>query len=82
VKVNVKDSVLLCIPNCQNLCSCSYRLQIIADKLHAYLQHHLSLVNWAEQSLVNGFYEDDAAHTIGNILSQLRLTDVKAFGLE
>jgi len=56
--------------------------EIIADKLHAYLQHHLSLVNWAEQSLVNGFYEDDAAHTIGNILSQLRLADVKAFGLE
>lgn len=59
--------------------------QIIADKLMAYLQHHLSLldlVNWAEQSLMNGFYEDDQAHTIRNTLSQLGIADVKAFGLE
>ncbi len=40
--------------------------EIIADKLLAYLQHHWSLsdlVNWAEQSLMNGSYEDDKAHT-------------------
>ncbi len=59
--------------------------QIIADKLLAYLQHHLSLsdlVNWAEQSLMNGSYNDDQAYTIRNTLSQLGLADVKAFGLE
>ncbi len=59
--------------------------QIVADKLLAYLQHHwslLELVNWAEQSLMNGSYEDDEAHTIRNTLSQLGLADVKAFGLE
>lgn len=59
--------------------------KIIADKLLAYLQHHLSLadlVQWAEQSLVKGFYDDDDAHTIRNTLSQLGLADVKAFGLE
>lgn len=59
--------------------------QIIADKILAYLQHHWSLsdiVNWAKQSLMNGFYEDDETHTIRNTLAQLGLADVKAFGLE
>lgn len=59
--------------------------QKIADQLLAYLQHHLSLfelVKWAEQSLMNGSYEDDQAHTIRNTLAQLGLVDVKAFGLE
>jgi hypothetical protein len=59
--------------------------KIIAHKLLAYLQHHLSLeelVNWAEESLMNGAYEDDKGHTIRNTLSQLGLADVKAFGLE
>jgi len=58
---------------------------IIAAKLLAYLQHHLSikeLVDWAEQSLVQGNYEDDQLHTIRNILAQLGLADVKVFGLE
>lgn len=59
--------------------------KIIADKLLAYLQHHLTLaelVQWAEESLMNGSYEDDGSHTIRNTLSQLGLADVKAFGLE
>ncbi len=59
--------------------------EIIADKLLAYLQHRLpleDLVNWAEQALMNSFYEDDNFHTIRNTLSQLGLADVKAFGLE
>ena len=59
--------------------------QIIADRLLAYLQHHLSLtelVNWAEETLANSSYEDDATHTIRNALAQLGLADVKAFGLE
>ena len=57
----------------------------ISDKLLAYLQHRLSLadlVEWAEQSLMNGNYEDDNLHTIRNTLSHLGLADVKAFGLE
>ena len=59
--------------------------EIIADKLLAYLQHHLSLaelVNWAEQSLMNASYEDDTSHTIRNTLAHLGLADVKEFGLE
>lgn len=40
------------------------------------------LVDWAEQSLMNGSYEDDTSHTIRNTSSQLGLADVKAFGLE
>ena len=57
----------------------------IADQLLAYLQHQLSavaLVGWAENTLMEGNYEDDAQHTIRNILAQLGLADVKAFGLE
>ncbi len=57
----------------------------IADKLLAYLQHHLALedlVSWAEVSLIDADYEDDTAHSIRNTLSKLGLADVKAFGLE
>ena len=57
----------------------------IADNLLAYLQHRLSsseLVDWAEKTLMEGSYEDDESHTIRNILAQLGLADVKAFGLE
>ncbi len=57
----------------------------IADQLLAYLQHQLSvaaLVGWAENTLMEGNYEDDAQHTIRNILAQLGLADVKAYGLE
>ncbi len=59
--------------------------KIIADKLLAYLQHRLSLadlVDWAEQSLMKGDYEDDKSHTIRNTLAQLGVADVKAFGIE
>ena len=58
---------------------------IIAEKLLAYLQHRLSineLVDWAEQNLMEGAYEDDQFHTVRNILAQLGLADVKAFRLE
>jgi len=57
----------------------------IADKLLAYLQHHLSLTeltDWAEKSLKDSSYQDDSSHTIRNILAQLGLADVKSFGLE
>ena len=59
--------------------------KIIAAKLLAYLQHHLSLadvVAWAEQALLNADYKDDSSHTFRNILAQLGTADVKAFGLE
>lgn len=59
--------------------------KIIAEKLLAYLQHRVSLVelvDWAEKSLMEGSYEDDQSHTVRNILSELGLADVKAFGLE
>jgi hypothetical protein len=59
--------------------------KIIAEKLLAYLQHHTSLaevVAWAEQALLDADYKDDAVHTIRNILAQLGMADVKAFGLE
>ena len=59
--------------------------KIIAAKLLAYLQHDVSLaevVAWAEQALLDADYKDDSSHTIRNILAQLGMADVKAFGLE
>lgn len=58
--------------------------KMIADKLLAYLHHHLSLedlTDQAEQAFVNPSYEDDNFHTIRNALSQLGAADVKSFGL-
>ena len=58
---------------------------IVAGKLLAYLQHQTSLaevVSWAEQALLDGDYNDDPSHTIRDILAQLGMADVKAFGLE
>lgn len=57
----------------------------IADQLLTYLQHRVSsnqLVDWAENGLMNSNYEDDELHTVRNVLAQLGLADVKAFGLE
>jgi hypothetical protein len=59
--------------------------QTVANKLLSYLQHQLTLadlVDWSEQCLMNGGYDDDDKHTIRNTLSQLGVADVKAFGLE
>ena len=59
--------------------------KIIVEKLLAYLQHHLSsaaLADWAETTSMDSYYEDDEHHTIRNILTQLGMADVKAFGLE
>lgn len=59
--------------------------KIIAERLLAYMQHNLSLqelVDWAEKVLMEGSYEDDEFYTIRNILAQLGLADVMAFGLE
>ena len=59
--------------------------KIMAGKLLAYLQHEISiaeLVDWAEKGLMDLDYVDDASYTIRNILAQLGVADVKAFGLE
>ena len=59
--------------------------KIIAGKLLAYLQHRVSLaevVAQAEQAHLDADYKDDSSHTIRNILAQLGMADVKAFGLE
>jgi hypothetical protein len=40
--------------------------KLIAEKLLAYLQHHLSLQeleDWAEKNLMDGSYEDYGFHT-------------------
>ncbi len=57
----------------------------IAGKLLEYLQRDTSLaevVEWAEQALLDADYIDDSSHSMRNILAQLGVADVKAFGLE
>lgn len=59
--------------------------KIIADKILSYLQHQTSLqelVALAEDTLASSQYEDDNKHTTRNVLAQLGLADVKAFGLD
>ncbi|MGI8634983.1 MAG: hypothetical protein ACR2KZ_06235 [Segetibacter sp.] len=40
------------------------------------------MVEWAEQALLDADYIDDSSHSMRNILAQLGVADVKAFGLE
>ena len=56
----------------------------ISEKVLEYLQHHITLqeiVDWAEETLMLGKFEDDNAHTVRNILARIGSADVKAFGL-
>jgi hypothetical protein len=60
--------------------------KIIANKILAYLKHQLSLnelVDWAENTLMSMDYkEEDDSRIARNVLAQLGLADVKAFGLD
>jgi hypothetical protein len=57
---------------------------ILARKILDYLHHKLTieqLVGWAEQAMIDGEYEEDAFDVISDIVAQIGLADVKAFGL-
>lgn len=56
----------------------------ISEKILEYLQHHIALkeiVDWAEEILMLGDFEDDNSHSVRNILARIGSADVKAFGL-
>jgi cobyrinic acid a,c-diamide synthase len=58
--------------------------KIIAEKLTSYLHHEFELaelVDWAENIMMDGDFEEDNYETLRNIVSRLGVADVKAFGL-
>jgi hypothetical protein len=58
--------------------------QYVAKQLLAYMTHQLSLsqlVNWAENSILEGGFEPGSEREIRGVLSKLGLADVNNFGL-
>jgi hypothetical protein len=58
--------------------------QNVAEKIAAYLHHRLTLeqlVDWAENALMEGEFEEKDAATIAAVVSRLGVADVRAFGL-
>ena len=59
--------------------------EVVAAKLTAYLQGHVpfsELVSWAEDVMQEGDFAPKDSDTLREIVSNLGLADVKAFGLE
>lgn len=58
--------------------------QNVAEKIAAHLYHRLTLdqlVDWAENALMEGEFEEKDAATIAAVVSRLGVADVRAFGL-
>ncbi|MBI3374789.1 MAG: hypothetical protein HY017_23955 [Betaproteobacteria bacterium] len=58
--------------------------QIVADKIAAYLRHRITLaqlVDWAENALMEGEFDEDDAACISAVVSRLGVSDVRAFDL-
>jgi len=58
--------------------------QTVADKIAAYLHHELTLaqlVDWAENTLMDGEFAERDAGTLSAVLARLGVADVRAFGL-
>jgi len=58
--------------------------QDVAAKLTDYLHHRLTLeelVEWAEQAMMEGEFEEGNFETLRDIVSRLGLADVREFGL-
>ncbi|MBL7776279.1 MAG: hypothetical protein JNK89_09780 [Saprospiraceae bacterium] len=56
----------------------------VAKKLFAYLQHRITLaelVDWAENSMLEGDFEATEVEVLSQVLGQLGLADVRSFGL-
>ena len=57
---------------------------VVAAKLTDYLHHHLTLeelVEWAEQAMMEGEFDESDFEALRDIISRLGLADVKEFGL-
>jgi hypothetical protein len=58
--------------------------QAVADRIADYLHHRITveqLVDWAENALMDGEFEEKDAASISAVVSRLGLADVRAFGL-
>jgi cobyrinic acid a,c-diamide synthase len=58
--------------------------QAVADRIAAYLQHRITLaqlVDWAENALMDGEFEENDAAAIAAVVARLGVADVRAFGL-
>jgi hypothetical protein len=58
--------------------------QTVAKQLLAYMQHEITqktLVNWAENAIMEGDFEDNEADILTEIIGKICLTDVNNFGL-
>jgi hypothetical protein len=56
----------------------------VAAKLTDYLHHRLTLeelVDWAEQAMMEGEFDQNDFETLRDIISRLGLANVKEFGL-
>jgi len=58
--------------------------QTVAEKIAAYLRHRMTqeqLVDWAENALMEGEFDDQDAASISRVVARLGVADVRAFGL-
>ena len=58
--------------------------QTVATKIAAYLHHEITLaqlVDWAENAMLEGQFEEWSAPVIASVVSRLGVADVRAFGL-
>jgi cobyrinic acid a,c-diamide synthase len=58
--------------------------QAVVEQLAAYLRHRITLdqlVDWAENAMMEGEFEEKDAEAIGTVVSRLGVADVRAFGL-
>ncbi len=58
--------------------------QTVADQIAAYLHHRITLaqlVDWAENALLEGEFDEKDAACISAVVGRLGVADVRAFGL-
>lgn len=58
--------------------------QTVADQIAAYLRHGITqaqLVDWAEDALMEGEFDEVNAAAISAVVARLGVADVRAFGL-
>lgn len=58
--------------------------QTVADKIADYLHHRITqaqLVDWAENALMDGEFDDRDVASISPVVARLGVADVRAFGL-
>jgi hypothetical protein len=58
--------------------------EVLAARLRDYLQHRISraaLVDWAEQVMMEGRFDERDYETVRDITSRLGVADVREFGL-